>query len=191
MNVLVIDNFDLSTNSVVEVLRKKQCNVTVYRSDASLKVIEGAIKKSKPRLLVIAPGSEDQNITMVKELVRNYHDSISIFGIGLGLHAIVEAFEGRVDRGSAVMHGKTCKVTSDGKTIFKNAPEPFTAGRYNSLVATEVPYNFEVSARDEQGAVMAIRHKENFVEAVQFHPESILTPSGDALFDAVLLEAKR
>jgi anthranilate synthase component 2 len=90
----------------------------------------------------------------------------------------VEAFGGSVGFARELVHGKSASVVHDGRGLFAGMPERFEAGRYHSLAATEVPDTLEVSARTDDGEVMAVRHRDFPVDGVQFHPESVLTPVG-------------
>src|SRR3989338_9446631 len=190
MKVLLIDNFDLFTYNLADEFEKKECEVMIYRNYTDMKVIDAAVKKFRPNLIVLSPGAGNaSNAGISVEVVQIYSGKIPILGIGLGHECVIEAFGGSVGRSPVIMHGKTAKITHDGKTIFKKMGSPFIAGRYNSHSASDVPYALEVSARDENGIVMAVRHKSCFVEGLQFHPESILTPEGSALIDNVLREA--
>ena len=101
-------------------------------------------------------------------------------GVCLGHQAIGYAFGGNVIRAGRLMHGKTSQILHDGNSIFKGLPNPFTAGRYHSLLVEKVslPSCLEISANTEEGEIMGIRHLEYLVEGIQFHPESILTPHG-------------
>lgn len=190
MKVLIIDNFDIFTYNLADEFEKKECEVIVYRNDTDIKVIDNVVKKFRPNLVVIAPGSGNAaNAGISVEVIQAYQGKIPILGIGLGHECIIEAFGGSVGRSPLIVHGKTAKISHDGKTIFKKMQSPFIAGRYNSLAASEVPYALEVSARDENGIVMGVRHKDAFVEGLQFHPESILTPEGSVLIDNILREA--
>ena len=190
MKVLLIDNFDLFTYNLADEFEKKECEVMIYRNDTDIKIIDNAVKKFKPNLIAIASGSGNAaNAGACVEIIQAYQGKIPILGIGLGHECIIEAFGGSVGRSPVIAHGRTAKITHDGKTIFKKMQSPFIAGRYNSLAASEVPYALEVSARDENDIVMGVRHKDAFVEGLQFHPESILTPEGSALIDNVLREA--
>ena len=189
MKVLLIDNFDLFTYNLVDEFEKKECEVIVYRNDTDIKIIDSVVKKFKPGLIAISPGAGSAaNAGISVEVIQTYQGKIPILGIGLGHECIIEALGGSVGRSPVVVHGKTAKITHDGKTIFKKMGS-FIAGRYNSLSASEVPYALEVSARDENDIVMGVRHKSCFVEGLQFHPESILTPEGSVLIENILREA--
>jgi anthranilate synthase/aminodeoxychorismate synthase-like glutamine amidotransferase len=96
----------------------------------------------------------------------------------LGHQAIVNVFGGEVGAAHQLVHGKATDVRHDGRGIFAGLPESFPAGRYHSLAATSIPASLEVSATAADGEVMAVRHRELAVDGVQFHPESVLTPSG-------------
>jgi len=96
-----------------------------------------------------------------------------------------------MDKAPEAIFGKMPKITHDGKTIFKKIENPFQAGMHSLMVGSDIPYVLEVSARNENDAVMAVRHKEHFVEGVQFNPESILTPAGSQIIDNLLGEIKK
>ena len=189
MNVLVIDNFDLFTYNLVDEFEKKECEVLVYRNDTDMKIIDSVIRKFKPKLIVISSGpARDYGISI--DVIRTYQGQIPIFGVGSGMHFIIEAFEGKVNKATA-NHSNLAKINHDGKTIFKKLENNFEAGAYATLAATDVPYALEVSARNENGVVMGVRHKEAFVEGVQFDPSSLLTVSGDAIIDNLLKEIEK
>jgi para-aminobenzoate synthetase component 2 len=107
-------------------------------------------------------------------------------GVCLGHQCIIEAFDGKVARATETIHGKYSKILHDGKTIFTGIQNPFHAARYHSLAGLEIPYSLEISARTQNNIIMAVRHKEYFVEGVQFHPESILTPSGGNIIENII-----
>ena len=188
MTVLLIDNLDLFTYNLADELEKKECEVLVYRNDTDMKTIGNIIQKQKPRLIVISSGPEDDSGISV-DIVRTYQGQIPIFGIGAGMHFIIMAFEGKVGRSAS--HGSLAKISHDGKTIFKKIENNFEAGVYNALAVTDVPYSFEVSARNENDVVMGIRHKEAFIEGIQFDPSSLLTPSGSMIIENLVKEIGR
>ena len=186
MRVLIIDNGMFAYNLADE-FEKKECEVMVYRNDTDINALDNSVKKFRPNLIVISSGAGNSGISV--EAIQSYQGKIPILGVGLGHECIIEAFGGSVGRSPVVVHGKTAKITHDMKTIFRKIESPFTAGRYNSLSASDVPYALEVSARDDNGTVMGVRHKSCFVEGIQFHPESILTPLGSILIESILREA--
>ncbi len=185
MKVLVVDNLDLFTYNLVDELEKKECEVLVYKNDTDMKVIYNIIEKHKPKLIVISSGPADAHGISV-DVVRTYQGQIPIFGVGSGMHFIIKAFEGKVGRSAS--YGNLAKISHDGKTIFKKLENNFEAGVYNALAVIDVPYSFEVSARSENDIVMGVRHKEAFIEGIQFDPSSLLTVSGSLIIDNLLKE---
>ena len=191
MKVLFIDNFDLFTYNLMDEFAKRNCEVVVYRNDIDVKIIENAIKKFKPGLIVISSGpGNPSNSGNSLDIIRGYAGKIPIIGIGLGFQCIIEAFNGIVDKAPEVFHGKPSKVSHDKKTIYKNIENPFQVGRYHSLAGLKIPDELIVSAKSDTNVVMGVRHKKFFVEGVQFHPESILTPSGGLIIENLLEEIK-
>src|SRR3989338_73944 len=151
-----------------------------------MKIIDNVVKAFKPKLVVVSSGAADEHGISI-DVVRAYQGQIPIFGVGLGMHFIMEAFEGKASK-PAASHASLAKISHDGKTIFKKLEDNFEAGVYNTLSASDVPYIFEVSARNENGIVMGIRHKETFVEGIQFDPSSLLTVSGSLIIENLLRE---
>jgi anthranilate synthase/aminodeoxychorismate synthase-like glutamine amidotransferase len=115
--------------------------------------------------------------------VREFYKSVPLMGVCLGHQCIGYAFGGEIVRAARVMHGKVSPVSHDGRTVFAGLPDPFSAGRYHSLVVRpeSLPACLEVSAFSAAGEIMGIRHREFPVEGIQFHPESVLTPHGRRL----------
>ena len=116
-------------------------------------------------------------------MIKYFSDKVPILGVCLGHQSVGAAFGGEIIKAGKLMHGKTSEVRHDGKTLFKDLPNPFTATRYHSLVLNRktLPDCFEITAESDDNEIMGIRHKELPVEGVQFHPESILTPNGKDL----------
>lgn len=176
--ILMIDNYDSFTFNIVQYLEQMGEDVVVFRND---KVTVDRIDKLKPQMIFLSPGPgtpRDAGVTV--DVVREFHKTIPIMGICLGHQSIGYAFGGEIVRAGRIMHGKVSPVHHDGKTIFTGLPDPFTAGRYHSLVVRPetLPSCLEVSARTAEGEIMGLRHKEFPVEGIQFHPESVLTPQG-------------
>ena len=185
MKVFIINNLGFAYN-LIDQFKKLDCDVISYRNDVDIKIIQTVISKFKPNLIVISSGSEKDTGNSV-DVILNYCGKIPIFGVGSGQLSILKAFEGRINKGLAT-HGKFIKVKHDGKTIFKKLSEPFIAGAYNSLCGSDIPLDFEVSARSGNDVVMGIRHKEYFVEGIQFDPSSILTVEGSLIIENLLKE---
>ncbi len=176
--ILMIDNYDSFTYNLVQYLGQLGADVAVRRNDETSL---GEIEDLSPEAIFLSPGPcspREAGITV--DVIRHFHQSIPLMGICLGHQAIGYAFGGEVVRAERVMHGKTSPVLNDGRTIFRGVPNPFTAGRYHSLILTRhsLPSCLAVSAETAEGEIMGIRHRDYPVEGVQFHPESILTPQG-------------
>jgi para-aminobenzoate synthetase component 2 len=116
-------------------------------------------------------------------VIRHFFKTVPIMGVCLGHQAIGYAFGGEVVRAKRIMHGKTSPIFHDGQSIYSGLSNPFEATRYHSLIVDRetFPECLEISAWTEEGEVMGVRHPGHQVEGVQFHPESILTVSGDLL----------
>lgn len=176
--ILMIDNYDSFTFNIVQYLGQMGEDVRVYRND---KITIDEIKKLKPQGIFLSPGPcspREAGITV--DVVREFHTTVPIMGICLGHQSIGYALGGEVVRADRIMHGKISPINHDGKTIFAGLPNPFTAGRYHSLLVRPetLPDCLEVSARTAEGEIMGLRHKQYPVEGIQFHPESVLTPQG-------------
>lgn len=179
--VLMIDNYDSFTYNLVQYLGELGADLKVVRNDAI--DVPGA-RALRPAAVVISPGPctpREAGISVT--LIREMAGELPILGVCLGHQCIGEAFGGKVVRAWRLMHGKTSPVFHDGKTLFEGLPNPFEAMRYHSLVveADSIPSCLEISAHTAEGEVMGLRHREHFVEGVQFHPESIGTDDGKAL----------
>ncbi len=177
--ILVVDNYDSFTYNLVHLLGELGAEVVVRRND---EIDADEAERLAPSHLVISPGPgrpSDSGVT--PEIVRRLSPTTPTLGVCLGHQAIVEVFGGEVGQAKRLVHGKASEVSHDGRGIFAGLPEPFSAGRYHSLAALQVPDVLEVSATCTEGEVMAVRHREYPLDGVQFHPESVLTPAGPQL----------
>ena len=175
--VLVIDNYDSFTYNLVQYLGELGCEMEVVRND--VEDVDALLRRAPDRVLVSPGPCTPAEAGVSVEAMRRFPEAgIPALGVCLGHQSLAEAFGGRVVRDRPV-HGKTCEVEHDGRTIFAGLPDPLTVGRYHSLVVEEasLPADLEVSARGG-GVVMAVRHRELPAEGVQFHPESVLTQEG-------------
>jgi anthranilate synthase/aminodeoxychorismate synthase-like glutamine amidotransferase len=137
-----------------------------------------------PEKIVISPGPcTPAKAGISVDVIRHFAGKVPVLGVCLGHQSVGAAFGGEIIKAGKLMHGKTSEVRHDGKTLFKDLPNPFTATRYHSLVLNRktLPDCFEITAESDDNEIMGIRHKELPVEGVQFHPESILTPNGKDL----------
>ena len=179
MRVLVVDNYDSFTFNLVQYLGELGAEPIVVRNDA-MSPQEGA--DLEPDRLVISPGPgrpEDAGHSV--DFVRRLGTEIPTLGVCLGHQAIAVAFGGSVDRAPEPRHGKTSPITHNGRGVFRDLPNPFTATRYHSLAAVELPAELEVAATSEDDVVQAVRHRDLPITGVQFHPESVMTASGKDL----------
>lgn len=176
--ILLIDNYDSFVYNLAQFLGELGAVIQVKRNDkTSIKEIE----KLKPSSIIISPGPgtpKDSGIS--PEVILHFKGKIPIMGVCLGHQTVGEVFGGKVIRANNILHGKVSKVYHDGKTIFKEIKNPFTATRYHSLIIERetLPDCFTLSAWTEDKTVMGIRHKKYNIEGVQFHPESVLTDVG-------------
>ena len=178
--ILLIDNYDSFTFNLAQYLGELGAQTVVRRND---EVSIPEIERMQPERIVISPGPgrpEDAGVTV--EVIRTFGARIPVLGVCLGHQGIGLAFGGSVVRAGELMHGKVSAVHHDGKGVFKGVSQPFTAGRYHSLVVAEpVPDQLEIAARTEDGTIMGVRHRTAPIHGVQFHPESVLTPEGRKL----------
>ncbi|MFL6352747.1 MAG: anthranilate synthase component I [Bryobacteraceae bacterium] len=178
VRMLLVDNDDCFIHTLANYARQTGATVSTYRSNVALEIVD----RTHPDIVLISPGPGRPSEFRVPELVRELGKrGIPVFGVCLGLQGIVEAFGGELEVLDYPMHGKRSLVLHDGKGVFRALPSPFRVGRYHSLYAkrASLPACLEVTAESEDGIVMGIRHRELPIEAVQFHPESILTLERD------------
>ena len=180
--VLVIDNYDSFTYNLVQYLLELGEEVIVHRND---EISLDRIRDANPQEIVISPGPCTPNEAGISvDCIKEFGSSIPILGVCLGHQSIAQAFGGKIVRANQVMHGKTSSIKHDSRGVFTNLEGSFIATRYHSLVVEErsLPDCLEVSAwSNDEGSlkeIMAVRHRELFVEGVQFHPESILSEHG-------------
>jgi anthranilate synthase/aminodeoxychorismate synthase-like glutamine amidotransferase len=180
--ILLIDNYDSFVHNLARYVRELGETPLVRRHDA---VTVRDVEALGPSHIILSPGPcSPAEAGVSTELVRRFGPTIPVLGVCLGHQCLVEAFGGRVDRATRLMHGKVGSVRQiAADPLLDDLPEPFEAGRYHSLAALPpVPDDLEVTAVDADGEIMAVRHRElAFLHGLQFHPESILTPHGDLI----------
>ena len=180
----MLDNYDSFTWNLVHLFEELGAEVVVFRNDAI--TVEEA-EALEPDRLVVSPGpGRPADAGLSVELIRALGPRVPTLGVCLGHQAIVEAFGGSVGQAKALLHGKSSLVRHDGEGVFSGLPEEIEAGRYHSLAAVEVPEALLVTARTDDGEVMAVRHRTHRIEGVQFHPESVLTPTGPTMAENFL-----
>jgi len=179
--LLMIDNYDSFTYNLVQYLGELGEDIKVFRND---KITIPEIEKLNPDKIVISPGPCTPNEAGISiDVVRHFAGKIPLLGVCLGHQSVGAAFGAEIVNAPRLMHGKTSMIHHDGKTVFKNLPNPFEATRYHSLIIKKetLPKDFDITAWTDQNEIMGIRHKEFILEGVQFHPESILTNAGKDL----------
>ncbi|HWV88300.1 MAG TPA: aminodeoxychorismate/anthranilate synthase component II [Capillimicrobium sp.] len=185
VKVLVVDNYDSFTYNLVQYLGELGADIDVVRNDRA--TVDELLER-RPDRVVVSPGPCTPNEAGVSlEVVRRFPEAgVPTLGVCLGHQSLGQAYGAAVIRHEPV-HGKTCTIEHDGRTIFDGVSTPLTVGRYHSLVVDPdtLPDELEVSATGG-GVVMAIRHRDLPAEGVQFHPESVLTDDGKRILQNFL-----
>lgn len=191
MKIVLIDNYDSFTYNLVHLIEKVTDVIpVVIRND---EVCIDALAAYD--LIVLSPGPGiPSEAGKLCEIIQKYYLTKPIFGVCLGLQAIVEVFGGTLENLETVYHGVSTEIDIIDKNskIFKNLNTNLMVGRYHSWVAsfTDFPSEFEITAVDKNNKIMAIEHHSLPIYAVQFHPESILTPDGEQILRNVLISVK-
>jgi anthranilate synthase component II len=182
MRILVFDNYDSFTYNLVHLVEKLMpVKVEVYRND------ELPLEKVKDYdKIILSPGPGiPTEAGLLLSLIKEYAATKSILGVCLGHQAIGEAFGGTLINLSEVYHGVAlpCHLSVLQSPLFKDMPQSFDVGRYHSWVVSKkgLPAELEITAEDDHGLIMAMQHKTYDIQAVQFHPESVLTPLGEVI----------
>lgn len=180
--VLLVDNFDSFTHNIAQALAALGAEVDVVRADDPR--LEAALDAGPDRV-VISPGpGRPEDAGRALEIIRSAPErGIPTLGVCLGLQCAVVAFGGKVVLAPEARHGKTSRITHDGQGVFAGVPDGTVATRYHSLMAEDssLPADLLVTARSDDGVVMGLRHRHLPLEAVQFHPESVLSTDGPAM----------
>ncbi len=185
--MLVVDNRDSFVFNLVDDLARRGARVSTVRGDATLQVL--VERAAEADLVVVSPGPGHPAATHLPAFLRAVNTPT--FGVCLGMQALALAFGGQVVRAVVPVHGKASMVRHAGDRLFAGVPSPFPAARYHSLVVEGLPAELVVTARTDAGMPMALRHRERPLFAVQFHPESVLTPHGSRIVQNALAEAAR
>ena len=187
VRLLAIDNYDSFTFNLVQYLGELGAQVEVVRNDVE-KVDE--LLERDPAGVVISPGPGEPKAAgiSVKMVAACAKRGIPLLGVCLGHQSIGVAFGGQIIRARSIMHGKVSSIEHDGSGVLRGIASPFTATRYHSLVieGDSCPEELVITARSDDGEIMAVRHREFPIEGVQFHPESILTRVGKTLLGSFL-----
>jgi len=179
--ILLLDNYDSFTYNLAQYLGELGCEVEVHRND---KISVDEIARRKPERIVISPGPcTPQEAGISVELIQRLAGKFPILGVCLGHQAMGAAYGGKIVRAPQLFHGKTSEIEHDGKGVFRELPQKFTATRYHSLIVEKksLPKELSITAETVDGTIMGMRHKRHKMEGVQFHPESVLTQDGKKL----------
>ena len=180
--ILLIDNYDSFVYNLYQFLAVEDPDVKLVRND---RITPEEALSMEPDAIVISPGpGKPSDAGVCIELIRQLKGRIPILGVCLGHQAIGEAFGATVTYASRLMHGKTSLLTDVADDIiFKGIKKPVQVARYHSLSVQEstLPEELEVTARSDDGEIMAMRHREYPIYGLQFHPESVMTPEGSAM----------
>ncbi|GJE18594.1 anthranilate synthase component II [Methylobacterium marchantiae] len=190
--ILVVDNYDSFVFNVVRYVEELGQEVRILRNDA---VDVAGIRALAPDALILSPGPCTPNEAGVTlPAIEALSGEIPILGVCLGHQAIGAAFGGRVERAARPLHGQATAIRHDGTGLFEGLPDPMQVGRYHSLIVTPRPgmeEHLAIDALSGEGEVMALSHRHHPTMGVQFHPESVLTENGHAVFGNFLDLARR
>lgn len=188
--ILLIDNYDSFSYNLVQLAGSINPDIKVIRND-EMQVEE--ISAMEPKHIILSPGpGHPKDAGICEEVVKRLQGKIPILGVCLGHQAICEAYGGQICHAKELMHGKQSRIELDCETpLFHGMDKVIKAARYHSLAVQEdsIPRELIVTARSEDGEVMAVRHRMYPVYGLQFHPESILTPKGRIILENYLQEA--
>jgi anthranilate synthase/aminodeoxychorismate synthase-like glutamine amidotransferase len=176
--ILLIDNYDSFVFNLARYVRELGGEPLVRRNDA---LTPDDIARLAPSHIILSPGPcSPAEAGVSTDVVRRFGAATPILGVCLGHQCIGAAYGGQIVRARKPMHGKTSRIHHDGRGIFAGLPTPLTATRYHSLVIApaSLPPELRVTARSDDGEIMAVQHAEHPVTGVQFHPESVLTDDG-------------
>ena len=187
MNICILDNYDSFTFNLLDEFAAPNTQIHVWRNSMSADEFEKKLLALKaPRLLVLSPGpGHPDDAGCMNELIKRLVSRVPIFGVCLGMQAMVSVFGGVVSRAPQVVHGKARILEHDGTLIFKNLKDRIYVGRYHSLSASIVPDSMRVFGYSDN-LVMAVAHKNHPIIGIQFHPESILSTEGSLMIKNVV-----
>ena len=194
MRILIIDNYDSFVYNIAQYAGELGAECEVVRND---RITPEQVRQGGYDAIIISPGpgtpEEKRYFGICLDVISDIGPAVPILGICLGHQGIIHAFGGRVTNAGCVRHGKTSPVTHTGSELFRDVRSPFRATRYHSLVGdkTVIPDSLEVTATaDDDGEVMAVRHRRYPIQGVQFHPESIMTEDGKKIIGNFIRQAE-
>lgn len=185
--ILLIDNYDSFSYNLYQLIGSVNPDIQVVRND---EITLADIEKMKPEAIVLSPGpGKPADAGICISVIKEFAGKIPILGVCLGHQSICEAFGGVVSYAKELKHGKQDEMIRTCDSVLLNGlPEKFSAARYHSLSAKEetLPPELIITAKSEDGEIMAVEHKEYPVYGVQFHPESVMTPDGRKMIENFL-----
>ena len=185
--ILLIDNYDSFSYNLFQLIGEVYPDIMVYMND---KISIDEIRALNPEAIILSPGpGRCENAGICIDIVKEFYSEIPILGVCLGHQAICTAFGAKVSYAKRLMHGKSSRISLDSDSLFEGLPNEITVGRYHSLSLLEdtLPDSLKIISKSEDdGEVMAVKHKEFDVYGLQFHPESILTPDGLTIIENFL-----
>jgi len=194
LKFLIIDNYDSFVYNIAQYLGELGVDCDVIRND---KITIDEIKQKNYDGIIISPGpgtpDDKKYFGVCSDVIKEMGSNTPILGVCLGHQGIISSFGGKVTNAGCVRHGKTSPVKHSESELFKGVKNPFKATRYHSLVGdkTIIPDILEVTATaQDDGEVMAVRHKKFLIEGVQFHPESIMTEDGKKILANFIRQVK-
>ncbi len=189
--LLIIDNYDSFTFNLVQRFGELAQKVNVFRND---EISINQIEDLNPQAIIISPGPcTPREAGISNEVIKHFSGRIPILGVCLGHQCIGFINGATIARAKRIMHGKTSAVYHRNLGMFRNLPNPVQVARYHSLIVSDLPPGFELTAwAEEEGEklIMAMRHRHLPIEGVQFHPESFLTEQGQQMLANFLQEYK-
>lgn len=179
--IVLIDNYDSFTYNLVQAMASQGADIKVFRND---EITVEEVVALKPDAIVISPGpGTPKEAGISVDLVKKFSGSVPILGVCLGHQCIGAAFGAEISHAGRIMHGKVSTIECEDTDLYSGIKKPFPAGRYHSLAVMRdsLPPELVVDATSEDGEIMGLHHREHPTCGVQFHPESVLTPSGKKL----------
>ncbi len=184
--ILLIDNYDSFSYNLYQYIGSIYPHIRVVRNDAC--TVE-EIREMNPRAIVLSPGpGRPEQAGICEEVIAGLGDRIPILGICLGHQAICQVYGARITYAKRLMHGKPSRILLGDSPLFEGITSPAPVARYHSLAASgeNFPPDLKVTARTEDGEIMAVNHRKYPVYGLQFHPESVLTPDGRKMLENFL-----
>lgn len=187
---LIIDNYDSFVYNLFMYFKELGEEIKLIRND---KITISLIKELNPEGIIISPGPKDPKDTgNLLQIIKKFKGEIPILGICLGHQSIAYAYGAKIVKGKIPVHGKVSLINHNNEGVFTNIKNPLKVTRYHSLIVDEdtLPSEFIITSKSEDNVIMGIRHKKDFIEGVQFHPEALLTEMGHELLENFIIQSK-